>query len=145
VPRNGSDQPEESAIEGPKALLINGYSGSGGDLFPWMFKQAKLGPLIGKRTWGGLVGINGFTPLMDGGYVTAPSFALYDLNTNEIIAENHGIDPDIDVDNRPDLVADGQDPQLEAAVKYLLQQLDRQPKRKERTKLPTVNKDGQIH
>ena len=76
---------------------------------------------------------------------TSPAFSIYDPSTNEIIAENHGIDPDIEVDNRPDLVADGQDPQLEAAVKYLLQKLDKLPKRKERTKLPTVNKeDGKI-
>jgi tricorn protease len=144
-PRNGSDVPEEAAIEGPKAMLINGYAGSGGDFFPWMFKQARLGPLIGKRTWGGLVGISGGADLVDGGTVTSPSFSIYDRATNEIIAENHGIDPDIDVDNRPDLVADGQDPQLEAAVKYLLQQLDKVPQHKERTKLPTVNKDGKIN
>jgi len=144
-PRTGTDVPEEAAIEGPKAMLINGYAGSGGDFFPWMFKQARLGPLIGKRTWGGLVGISGGADLVDGGTVTSPSFSIYDRATNEIIAENHGIDPDIDVDNRPDLVADGQDPQLEAAVKYLLQQLDKVPQHKERTKLPTVNKDGKIN
>jgi tricorn protease len=126
-------------------MLINGYAGSGGDLFPWMFKQARLGPLIGKRTWGGLVGINNGAPLVDGGTVTSPAFSVYDRATNEIIAENHGIDPDIDVDNRPDLVADGQDPQLETAVKYLLQQLDKLPPHKERTKLPTINKDGKIN
>ena len=144
-PRNGWDNPEEDAIEGPKAMLINGYAGSGGDFFPWMFKQAHLGPLIGKRTWGGLVGISGGAPLLDGGTVTAPSFSIYDRETNEIIAENHGIDPDIDVDNRPDLVADGQDPQLETAVKYLLDQLKRLPAKKERAKLPQVNKDGRIN
>lgn len=144
-PRHGVDNPEESAIEGPKAMLINGYAGSGGDFFPWMFKQAKLGPLIGKRTWGGLVGISAGAPLVDGGSVTAPSFSIYDRATNEIIAENHGVDPDIDVDNRPDLVADGQDPQLEAAIKYLLQQLDKQPKKQQRTKLPAIGKDGKIN
>ncbi len=144
-PRNGVDRPEESAIEGPKVMLINGYAGSGGDFFPWMFKQAKLGPLIGKRTWGGLVGINGGVPLLDGGTVTSPAFSIYNPETNEIIAENHGVDPDIDVDNRPDLVALGQDPQLEAAIKYLLEQLKNKAPRKERTKLPTVAKDGQIN
>ena len=144
-PRNSVDVPEEAAIEGPKAMLINGYAGSGGDFFPWMFKQAKLGPLIGKRTWGGLVGIGAGAPLLDGGSVTAPAFSIYDRATNEIIAENHGVDPDIDVDNRPDLVADGQDPQLEAAVKYLLDQLKKAPSKKERTTLPTVNKDGKIN
>ena len=104
-----------------------------------------LGPLIGKRTWGGLVGISAGAPLVDGGSVTAPSFSIYDRATNEIIAENHGVDPDIDVDNRPDLVADGQDPQLEAAIKYLLQQLDKQPKKQQRTKLPAIGKDGKIN
>ncbi len=143
--RNSSDTPEEAAIEGPKAMLINGYAGSGGDFFPWMFRQAKLGPLIGKRTWGGLVGIGAGAPLVDGGTVTSPGFSIYDPSTNEIIAENHGVDPDIDVDNRPDLVALGQDPQLEAAVKYLLDQLKKSPSRKERTKLPTVGKDGRIN
>jgi len=144
-PRHGVDNPEEAAIEGPKVMLINGYAGSGGDFFPWMFKQAHLGPLIGKRTWGGLVGIGGGAPLVDGGTVTSPAFSIYEKSTNEIIAENHGVDPDIDVDNRPDLVADGQDPQLETAIKYLLEQLQRAPAHKERTKLPVVNKDGKIN
>jgi len=144
-PRHGSDSPEEAAIEGPKAMLINGYAGSGGDFFPWMFRQAKLGPLIGKRTWGGLVGINRGADLVDGGSVTSPAFSIYDRATNEIIAENHGVDPDIDVDNRPDLVAEGQDPQLEAAVKYLMDQLKRLPPRKDRTTLPSVHKDGKIN
>ena len=144
-PRNGMDVAEEPAIEGPKAMLINGYAGSGGDFFPWMFKHSKLGPLIGKRTWGGLVGIGAGAPLLDGGSVTAPSFSIYDRDTNEIIAENHGIDPDIDVDNRPDLVAEGQDPQLEAAVKYLLDQLKKAPPKRDRTKLPALNKDGKVN
>ena len=144
-PRHGVDVPEEHAMMGPKAMLINGYAGSGGDFFPWMFKQAKLGPLIGKRTWGGLVGINGGAPLLDGGTVTSPAFSIYNPETNEIIAENHGVDPDIDIDNRPDLVALGQDPQLEAAIKYLLDELKHVKKQEPRKTLPVVGKDGHIH
>jgi len=112
---------------GPKAMLINGYAGSGGDLFPWMFKKAGLGPLIGERTWGGLVGIDGGAQLVDGGTFTAPAFGLYDGRTGEWIAENVGIDPDIRVDLRPDLLAKGEDPQLERAVQYLLEELKKNP------------------
>ncbi len=143
--RNSLDSADEQAIEGPKALLINGYAGSGGDFFPWMFKHENTGPLIGKRTWGGLVGISAGAPLVDGGSVTAPEFAIYDRESNEIIAENRGVDPDIDVDMRPDLVAKGQDPQLEAGVKYLLEQLKKNPPRKARVKLPEVGKQGRIN
>jgi tricorn protease len=122
--RYGSDVTFPTQIlHGPMAMLINGYAGSGGDLFPWFFREAKLGPLIGKRTWGGLVGIAGVNTFVDGGFLTSPAFGLYDLKTGHWIAENRGIDPDIDVDARPDLVAKGQDPQLEAAVKYLLGEL----------------------
>ena len=143
--RYGPDRPEEAAIQGPQVMLINGYAGSGGDFFPWMFKKAGLGPLIGKRTWGGLVGIGGGAQLLDGGSVTSPAFSIFDPATNEIIAENHGIDPDIDVDNRPDLVALGQDPQLEAAIKYLLDELKKAPPAKKRTRLPSVGRDGHIN
>ncbi|MEI8281870.1 MAG: S41 family peptidase, partial [Armatimonadota bacterium] len=97
-PRYGAHQPEAPVIEGPMALMINQYAGSGGDFFPYMFRQAKRGPLIGKRTWGGLVGINGGYNLIDGGNLTAPSFSIYNPETGDIIAENQGIDPDIDVD-----------------------------------------------
>ena len=115
--------------DGPKVMLINRYAGSGGDHFPWLFKHLGIGPLIGTRTWGGLVGISGGRPLIDGGSVTAPEFALYDLRTGEIIAENKGIDPDIVVDDTPDLVSKGQDPELETAVKHLLDQLAKNPKK----------------
>ncbi len=115
--------------DGPKAMLINRYAGSGGDHFPWLFKHLGIGPLIGTRTWGGLVGISGGRNLVDGGNVTAPEFALYDIATGEIIAENKGIDPDITVDDTPDLVSQGKDPELEAAVKYLLDQLAKNPRK----------------
>ena len=144
-PRYGADQPEAPVIEGPMCLLINGYAGSGGDFFPYMFRQAGRGPLIGKRTWGGLVGINGGFTTVDGGNVSAPAFSIYNPETGDIIAENQGIDPDIDVDMRPDLVAKGEDPQLEAGVKYLLEQLAKMPPKKVRTKIPQVGKNGKIN
>lgn len=122
--RNGGDIgfPPQS-VEGPKAMLINEYAGSGGDLFPWFFRQAKLGPLIGTRTWGGLVGITGSAPLVDAGMVTAPEFGLFDHVEGKWIAENTGIDPDIAVDNRPDILAAGKDAQLEKAIEHLLNEL----------------------
>jgi tricorn protease len=138
------DSADEVALEGPKALLINGYAGSGGDFFPWMFKHEKVGPLIGKRTWGGLVGINGYYPLVDGGGVTVPSFAIYDRDTNDIIAENRGVDPDIDIDNRPDLVVAGHDPQLEKALEYVQDQLKQHPPRKPRTEPVHVGEKGRV-
>jgi len=127
-PRWGSDVgfPTQT-VAGPKAMLINGYAGSGGDLFPWLFRQAKLGPLIGERTWGGLVGINGSAPLIDGGFLTSPGFGLFDQATGQWIAENNGIVPDIEVDARPDLIAAGKDPQLDKAIDYLLAELKKQP------------------
>jgi tricorn protease len=143
-PRYGAHQPEAPTIEGPMALMINGYAGSGGDFFPYMFRQAKRGPLIGKRTWGGLVGISGGFNLVDGGNLTAPSFAIYNPDSGEIIAENQGIDPDMDVDMRPDLVALGQDPQLEAAVKYLMEELAKLPPKKVFKSVPKVGKNGKI-
>jgi tricorn protease len=142
--RNRADWVDAVAVEGPKAMLINGYAGSGGDFFPYMFRQAGLGPLIGTRTWGGLVGITGYSQFVDGGGVSAPEFALYDPNTNEIIAENTGIDPDIEVDNRPDLIAKGRDPQLEAGVAYLMEQLKKVKPRNPRTTVPQLGKKGRI-
>lgn len=109
--------------DGPKAMLINRYAGSGGDHFPWLFRHLKIGPLFGTRTWGGLVGISGGRLLVDFGQVTAPEFALYDIETGQVIAENKGIDPDVEVDDTPDLVSQGRDPELEAAIKYLMDEL----------------------
>jgi len=140
--RHGVNTTDAVAIEGPKALLINGYAGSGGDFFPWMFRQAKLGPLIGKRTWGGLVGISAGAPLIDGGSVTAPEFGIYDRETGQWIAENKGIDPDQDVDARPDLRAQNKDPQLDAAIKYLMDQLQKGGPKYKVPPFPTAPKTG---
>jgi tricorn protease len=136
------DQPDRIAIPGPKAMLINQYAGSGGDMFPYLFKRAGLGPLIGSRTWGGLVGIRGYNTFVDGGGVTAPEFSIYDPVTNEIVAENRGIDPDIAVDDRPDMVALGRDVQLEKAVEYLMGELKKRPVPQPRKELPRVGKEG---
>lgn len=122
-PRHGDPAPVPSGLNGPKVMLINEYAGSGGDMFPYLFKKSKLGPLIGTRTWGGLVGIQGSIPLVDGGGVTAPAFGIYDADTGKWMAENTGVDPDIEVDDRPDLAARGQDPQLEKGVDYLINEL----------------------
>lgn len=138
------DSLDAVAIEGPKVMLINGYAGSGGDFFPWMFRSMKVGPLIGTRTWGGLVGISGGAPLVDGGGVTAPAFSIYNRDTTEIIAENTGVSPDIEVDARPDLIAQGRDPQLEKAVEVLMEQLKKMPPKKNRTDIPKIGKDGRI-
>jgi tricorn protease len=113
-------------IYGPKTMIINEMSGSGGDALPWMFKQDKVGPLVGTRTWGGLVGIWGYPPLMDGGFVTAPRGAIYGLH-GEWEVENRGIAPDIEVENDPASVAAGHDPQLERAVQVTLEALKKNP------------------
>ena len=113
---------------GYMACLINQYSASDGDIFPYYFRKYNLGPLIGKRTWGGVRGIRGYRPLVDGGYVTTPEFSLYGLKSEWII-ENHGVEPDIEVDQTPKLVMEGQDPQIEAAMKYLLEQIKKEPKK----------------
>jgi tricorn protease len=114
---------------GPKAMLINGYSSSGGDALPYYFRERKLGKIIGTRTWGGLIGISGNPSLMDGGNVSAPQFRFFDTQGMWAI-EGTGVSPDIEVVDRPDLVAAGQDPSLEAAVKLLLEELAKNPPKK---------------
>lgn len=118
APREGKDAPwPPVAILGPKIMLVNELAGSGGDAFPWFFHHEKIGPIVGTRTWGGLVGINRVIPLRDGGAVTAPEFAFWTPeNGGEWIVENHGVDPDYVVPQRPDLVVTGRDPQLEKAI-----------------------------
>ena len=125
--REGEDVTDPAgAIFGPKAMLINQSAGSGGDLMPWYFRKADLGPLIGVRTWGGLVGIGGYPVLLDGGRITAPRTAIYGLK-GQFEVENHGIPPDIEVEYDPKSVAAGHDPQLERAVQYVMEQLKEHP------------------
>ena len=125
--RDGRDQTwPPDAHHGPKCMLINGLAGSGGDMFPALFRQAQLGKLIGKRTWGGLVGISGNPGLIDGGSVTAPTFAYYEKDGTWGI-EGHGVDPDIDVVDDPAKLAEGIDPQLEVAIELMLNELKSNP------------------
>ena len=125
--REGEDVTDPAgAIFGPKAMLINQSAGSGGDLLPWYFRKAGLGPLIGVRTWGGLVGIGGYPVLLDGGQITSPRTAIYGLK-GQFEVENHGIPPDIEVEYDPKSVAAGHDPQLDRAVQYVMEQLKEHP------------------
>ncbi len=114
------------AIYGPKAMLINEYAGSGGDMMPWLFRREQIGPLIGKRTWGGLVGMAGAAPLMDGGFTGAPQSGFWNPDGTWDV-ENHGVAPDIEVEMDPAGVRDGRDPQLERAVAWLLEELEKNP------------------
>ncbi len=113
-------------IYGPKTMIINEMSGSGGDALPWMFRQDKIGPLVGTKTWGGLVGIYGYPRLLDGGFVTAPRVAIYGLHGDWEV-ENKGIPPDIEVENDPASVAAGHDRQLEKAVEVTMEALKKNP------------------
>ncbi|MFO0941097.1 MAG: S41 family peptidase [Pirellulales bacterium] len=108
--------------QGPKCMLTNGMAGSGGDMFPLLFRQSKLGKLIGTRTWGGLVGISGNPNMIDGSSVTAPTFAFYEHDGTWGV-EGHGVDPDIMVMDDPAKLAKGVDPQLDAAIKLMLEEL----------------------
>lgn len=114
------------AIYGPKAMIINQFAGSGGDAMPWYFKRTGIGPLIGERTWGGLVGIGMYPRLLDGGRITAPRWALFGLH-GQWEVENHGIAPDVTVWQDPALIRKGHDPQLEKAVEVVMQQLKAHP------------------
>jgi tricorn protease len=125
--REGADMIEPvTGIYGPKVMIINQMSGSGGDALPWLFRKAELGPLVGMRTWGGLVGIGGYPPLLDGGWVTAPRWGLYGTE-GEWEVENVGIAPDIEIDQDPARVRLGHDPQLEKAVAVILDLLNANP------------------
>jgi tricorn protease len=126
--RDGGDEVEpQGAIFGPKVMLINEFAGSGGDAMPWYFRRAGVGKLVGKRTWGGLVGRAGAPPLMDGGIVTAPSSAVWDPEQSQWIAENTGISPDIEIEHDPAAVRAGHDPQLERAIQEILAELAKNP------------------
>jgi tricorn protease len=125
VNREGGTGTEPTrVVAGPKVALLNHWSASDGDIFPYLFKKYGLGPLIGTTSWGGVRGIRGDWQMMDGGYITIPEQAMYSTESGWLI-ENHGVDPDIVVENEPaDLLA-GHDRQLETGVSYLLQQLQR--------------------
>lgn len=116
----------EASILGAKVMITNEFSGSGGDAMPWYFRQAKLGPLVGTRTWGGLVGIGAIPVLMDGGRVTSPSFGFFNPD-GQWDVENHGVQPDYEVDMEPKPVSEGHDPQLEKAVSLALEELSKHP------------------
>lgn len=121
--RDGRDWPwPPDSHPGPKCMLINGLAGSGGDCFPYYFRQSGLGKLIGMRTWGGLVGISGNPQLIDGGSITVPTFAFYETDGTWGV-EGHGVDPDIEVVDDPALMVDGGDPQLDAAIAHLQEEL----------------------
>lgn len=117
------------SIYGPKTMIVNEYAGSGGDLMPWLFREAKVGSLVGKRTWGGLVGIYTFPTLIDGGQVTAPRVAFRNRN-GELDIENKGVAPDVEVDLDPRFWRTGRDIQLEKAVEITLDALKRNPMKK---------------
>jgi tricorn protease len=111
---------------GPMACLINENSASDGDIFPWMFQRAKLGPVIGKRSWGGVTGITDHGPLIDGGTVNVPEFGHANAE-GQWAVEGHGVDPDIVVENDATSILDGHDPQLERAVAEVLKALAAHP------------------
>ena len=118
----------QGAIFGPKAMIINQSAGSGGDAMPWYFRKANLGTLVGVRTWGGLVGIGGYPSLIDGGFVTAPRYAIYGLDGDWEV-EGRGIPPDVEVEELPKDAAAGHDAQLERAVAIVLEGLRKNPPR----------------
>jgi tricorn protease len=118
-----------AGIYGPKVMIINESAGSGGDALPYMFRLRKVGPLVGTRTWGGLVGTLGFPATIDGGGITAPNLAFYNLK-GEWDVENIGVAPDIEVDYTPAEVNKGRDPQLERAVQEGLRLLELNPVRR---------------
>jgi tricorn protease len=125
--RDGDDYRQPfGTMAGPKTMLVNEYSGSGGDYMPWMFRRAGIGPLMGKRTWGGLIGIGGHPQLIDGGSVTAPLFAFY-TPEGKWEVENHGVAPDVEIELDPKAWREGHDPQLEKAVAWLLAELEKNP------------------
>jgi len=124
--RYGKDLKTPSAsIQGPKVMIIDENAGSGGDMLPWMFRKFKVGTLVGKRTWGGLVGILGFPEFIDGGSVTAPNLGIW--TKDGFVVENVGVSPDIEVEQTPAEVIKGNDPQLQKAIEVALKELEKNP------------------
>jgi tricorn protease len=114
-----------AGIHGPKVMIADETAGSGGDMLPWMFQQLKLGKVVGKRTWGGLVGVLGFPTLMDGAVMTAPNLAIW--TEDGFIVENVGVPPDVEVEQTPKDVIAGRDPQLEKAIEIAMAELRANP------------------
>ena len=132
APRHGAEwRSPSAAVFGPKVMLADEGAGSGGDMLPYMFKKFKLGPVVGKRTWGGLVGISGYPVLMDGGTVTAPSFAIWTPEEGFLI-ENEGVAPDYDVEMWPKDVNAGKDPQLDKAIELIQEALKKEPRKEDK-------------
>jgi tricorn protease len=124
--RYGEDLKTPTAsIQGPKVMIADETAGSGGDLLPWMFRKFKLGPIVGTRTWGGLVGILGFPEFIDGGGITAPNLAIW--TEDGWVVENEGVPPDVEVEQTPADVIKGRDPQLEKAIELALDGLKKNP------------------
>jgi tricorn protease len=139
----GEDMPfPGGAIHGPKVMIVNERAGSGGDYLPYTFRQAGIGPLVGKRTWGGLVGIGGYPSLIDGGFVTAPRMGIWFPNGRWDV-ENRGVPPDVEVEYDPKAVREGHDPQLEKAVELVMAELKKYPPTKaQRPPFPNYYKQG---
>src|SRR5260370_40081727 len=121
-----ADTYPDGVFIGPMVALLDGNSASDGDIFPWMFREAGLGPLIGKRSWGGVVGIANRGALIDGGAIFVPGSALANKN-GEWIIEGHGVDPDIEVDNDPKSEIAGHDPQLDRGIAEVMETIKDQP------------------
>jgi tricorn protease len=128
ISRNGSpNTTPEAMVYGPKVMLIDKYSASDGDLFPYQFKVLKMGKLIGTRTWGGVTGIRGSLPFIDGGSLQKPEFSTYDREGKSFVIEGHGVDPDIEIENDPAKEYDGDDQQLNKAIEIILEDLKSWP------------------
>ena len=124
ISRNGTPYTSPAGLHyGPKVMLIDNYSASDGDLFPYQFKTLKMGKLIGVRTWGGVVGIRGSLPLIDGGDLRKPEFSSYDRDGSKFVIEGYGVEPDIEVDNDPAKEYEGIDEQLNKAIEVILEEL----------------------
>jgi tricorn protease len=128
IARNTAISPDPDAmVLGPQAMLIDEFSASDGDIVGYRFRKAGLGPLIGKRTWGGVVGIRGSLPLLDGGYLNRPEFSRYDVEGKEWVMEGKGVEPDIYVDNDPAQEFAGNDQQLNRAIEYIKEEMKKNP------------------
>jgi tricorn protease len=122
--RNQIGIPDPNSLLGPKVLLVNEYSASDGDIIAYRFKKLKIGPVIGKRTWGGVTGIRGTLPILDGGFLNRPEFSPFD--STGWLMEGHGVDPDIVVDGDPALQYVGIDKQLDKGLEVIMEMLKTQ-------------------